>query len=322
MLDTEIKTLGQDERISEPGFWRLPIERHHDQPCDGVSVTSGILRTMELATPADVWAFHKLNPDRYERPETDALRLGRIMAAMIEGGVAEVKKHFLLLSGETPKRPSAAQINAYIKGSASESSRYAVEFWAGVEESGKQIIKPAEWQTILQMAKVLADDPAAAAALGGEPEITMAVFDEETRLWVLSRPDQVQFSGMVSDYKKMSASGHAFGARLVDQRITAHGYDMQMALAADAFEELTQERPDTVGLVCQSDTPPYHVILRDITEEDLRIAGLRNRRALRRFRECLDMGRWPGPGDHVGSYIRPQWQVDQLNREFEMENLS
>jgi len=59
-----IRDLAADQIITEPGLYRMSLERHHSQPSAGVSVTSGILRKMELATPADVWAFHQLNPAR------------------------------------------------------------------------------------------------------------------------------------------------------------------------------------------------------------------------------------------------------------------
>ena len=49
---TEIRTLADDEQITEPGFYAISLDRHHSQPCDGPSVTSGVLRKMELAIVA------------------------------------------------------------------------------------------------------------------------------------------------------------------------------------------------------------------------------------------------------------------------------
>jgi hypothetical protein len=40
--------------------------------------------------------------------------------------------------------------------------------------------------------------------------------------------------------------------------------------------------PSTVGLICQLGAPPYHVILRGIDEEDLRIATWRKRAEIER----------------------------------------
>lgn len=303
-----IRVLRENDKISEPGFYRIPMERHHGQPCDGVSVTSSILRTMELQTPADVWDFHALNPDRWERDDKPAFRQGRAMAALIEGGLDALNEQFIVLPVDKPNRPTAAQIKAYDEGRATDAGMRSVDFWCKIEADPRSILKPDELELILSMGKVLAKDAAACAALAGEPEITMAWYDDETDLWCLSRPDQLSFSGLLSDYKKMATRGSPFNHHLVDRRITDHGYDMQMAFAAEGFQELTREWPSAVGLVCQCDAKPYHVILRPILDEDLEIGVFRNRRARRRFRKCLDTGLWPGPGDDCGAYKRPEWQ--------------
>ncbi len=307
-----IRTLGPDEKITEPGFWQISMDRHHGQPCDGPSVTSGVLRKMELMTPADVWAFHLLNPDRWPSQDRPALRLGRAMAAYVEGGVEAVQAAFLLLPDDKPRRPTDAQIAAYNAGRASDAGRISVEFWRMVEQDPRDPITAEDFATITDMGKVLAADPAAAAVMSGEPEITMAWQDEQTGLWVLSRPDTVSFDGALSDYKKINTQGRPFSHRVVDNRITEHGYDMQMALAAEAFERLTGEWPSSVGIVAQWDQPPHHVILREIVEEDLRLAQFRNRRALNRFAECLASGHWPGPGEDTAAYQRPEWQREML----------
>lgn len=315
----EIREIGPDEKITENGFYRLPMERHHNQPCDGPSVTSSVLRTMELATPADVWAFHALNENRYERPQTDALRMGRAMASFIEGGPEELENHFHVLPKNKPNRPTAAQRAAYLKGAGTEAGIRSIEFWAEVDADPRDIVTETEWELICNMGKVLVNDPAASAALGGEPEITMAWYDEATDLWCLARPDQVDFSGMLSDYKKVSMQGRPMSARICDHRITQHGYHMQMAFACEGFQTLTQEWPDQVGLVFQSDAAPYHVLLRGIDDEALAIGTFQNRRARMRFRECLDSGSWPGPGEHIANYHMPDWlrerMLDEMNTE-------
>ena len=308
----EIRTLEPDALITEPGFYNITLDRHHSQPCDGVSVTSGILRKMELATPADVWAFHQLNPDRWVRPSTDALRLGRAMADYCAGGMDEVAKHFIALPDDKPRRPTSQQIAAYEGGTATATGTASVQFWASVDADPRDPLTDAEKLMIENMGRALILDPAASAVMGGIPEITMAVQDEVTGLWLLARPDTVSFDGSLSDYKKMNTMGRPFNYRLVDNRITEHGYDMQMGFAAGVFEALTREWPTSVGIVAQVDAAPHHVIMREITEEDLRLGQFRNRRAINRFHECLTSGHWPGPGDDIGAYQRPEWQRNML----------
>lgn len=312
----EIVTLGENELIDAPGFYRCSLDVHHSQCTTGVSVTSGILRKMELQTPADVWAFHMLNPNRWPSQDRPALRLGRAMAAFVEGQMEAVSLHFYVLPEDKPRRPTPAQITAYEEGRASAAATESVEFWREVDADPRDKITRAEMALIADMGAVLAADPAAAAVMGGEPELTMAWFDEETQLWCLARPDTINFDGTLTDYKRCSTQGRPFDWRFVDRRITDHGFDQQLAFGAEAMERLGIGWPTAAGIVAQWDQPPHHVILREIQEEDLRFGQFRNRRALRRFRECLDSGFWPGPGQDVGAYQRPEkqreWLLEQM----------
>ena len=308
----DIRVLGPDEKITEPGFYRMPIERHHSQPCDGISVTSGVLRKMVLQTPADVWAFHQLNPKRYVSKETDALLMGRAMASYIEGGLPELTRLFWVLPEDKPSKPTAAQIRAISEGRGTEAGLKSLKFWHEVDKDPREVLGQAQWDLICAMGEVVREDPAAGVALGGIPEVSIAWFDEINDLWCLSRPDQFTFSGMVTDYKKVNTQGRPFNQSICDQRITQHGYDMQMGFACEGFLELTKEMPGEVGLVFQWDEAPYHVILHSIEEQDLRIAMWRNRQARKLFRECYDANHWPGPGEHVMAYRRPAWQTEQL----------
>jgi hypothetical protein len=298
----KIRTLSPDEKISAPGFYAMPLSRHHAQPCDGVSVTSGVLRTMELQTPADVWAFSLLNPNRWEKQETDALRLGVAMALYVEGGPLKVMEGFNIHPEDKPKRPFPSQIKAYDDGRASDAAIASVEYWRKVDADPHEYLTQTEFDMIIAMGAVLERDPAAQAVMQGIPEVTMAWQDERTGIWVLSRPDTINFSGVVTDYKRIAAGAGSFSTRLVDRRIEENGYDMQIALGCEAMERLTGEWPSAAGIIAQSADAPHHVILRSINEEDLRIAQWRNRRALDRFHECLTANRWPGPGDEVGAF--------------------
>lgn len=317
----EIRTLKDGEKITEPGFYAIPLEVHHNQPCDGPSVTSGVLRKMELETPADVWAFSKLNPHRWpDKPLTAALRQGVAMALYCEGGSDAVLSKFKVHPRDKPRRPTEAQIEAYDDDRATEAGKVSVEYWRAVEASPSAYLDQSEYDLVCTMGKVLEHDPAR-MAMEGIPEITMAWKDEITGLWLLSRPDTVSFDGTVSDYKKIAASGQPFNYRLVDRRITSMGYDMQMAFACGVFEKLTGEWPDA-WIIGQSDQAPHHVIPREIAEEDLRIAQFRNNRAIRNFAHCLKTGDWWGPGADVGMYQRPDWQREMLLEEMQTEGVA
>lgn len=319
---TTIRDLADGEKITEPGIYRMSLERHHNQPCDGVSVTSGVLRKMEMETPADVWAYHVLNPDRWGRDETDALRLGAAMAYLVEGGADALLSAFDVHPADKPRRPTPAQIAAYDDGRGTEAGVASVEYWRAVEASPSRWLDQGEFDLLLDMHLVLQADDGARAAMGGVPEVTMAWQDEATGLWCLARPDTVNFDGTVTDYKKVNTQGRPFNWRVVDNRITDGAFDMQLAFAAEGLERLAGGWPTMAAIIAQWDRPPYHIIPREIDDGNLRLGQWRNRRALRRFKACLDSGHWPGPGEDVGAYLRPEWQKEQLMELMKTEGMA
>jgi hypothetical protein len=310
-MTLDIRTLADGELITEPGFYNISLDRHHSQCCDGPSVTSGVLRRMHLESPGDVWSFHPLNPDRCESEDSEALRMGRAMAAYIEGGADEVEKHFYVLPDNKPNRPTRQQLQSIKEGRASSKANQSVAFWREVDKDPRDKISESHWQLIQDMGHGLKADPAATALLGGIPEVTMAWKDPLTDIWCLSRPDQVAFDGFVGDYKKISPQGGAFNKELCYRAIRKHRYDMQMGFAHEAFEVLTGHQPAAVGLVFQCDRPPHFCIPVEIPEEEIAIGRFHNRQSLTRFRECLDSGYWPQPGD-TPAYFR--WSDDERNR--------
>lgn len=316
-MSYEIRTLAPGEKITEPGFYNIDIKVHHSQCCDGVSVTSGVLRRMKLEYPADVWAFHELNPDRWERRETDALRLGRAMAAYIEGGVEEVEANFYVLPSYRPDRPSAKQLHLIKQGRGSTAANASVAFWKEVDSDPRDKITETDFQLIKNMGNALSIDPMASALLGGMPEITMAWKDARTGIWCLSRPDQVSFDGFVGDYKKISTQGAPFDHDICYRAIRKHRYDMQIAFANEGFFQLTGNEPQAVSLLFQSDLPPHFCIPIEIPEEEIAIGKFHNSQSLYRFKECLDAGHWPEPGEQPGYF---HWSDDERNRFLEEMN--
>jgi hypothetical protein len=305
-MSLEIIDLPAGEKITEPGFYRLPLTRHHTQPCEGVSVTSGELRRMHLFGPSKVWTFHDLNPHRFEDDETDALRTGTAMAAYIEGGMEEVNRQFIVLPDDRPRRPTKDQLTALKEDRASATAKRSIAFWGAIDNDPRPILTETELELICAMGAALVKDSAAQAVLGGEPEISMAWQDATTGIWCLARPDNLHFDGTMSDYKKVNTQGRPFTQFMCDARVERYGYDMQLAFGCTGFEQLTGEWPGEAGLIFQEDAPPYDVILLPVLEEDLRIGQFRNRQALDQFKECLDAGSWPGPGENIRPYARSE----------------
>jgi len=316
----QIIDLPPNEKITKNGFYRMPIKVHHGQPCDGPSVTSSVLRNIEAgASPEDIWTYHALNPDALDRPDSDAMRTGRAMAALLEGGRETLEQEFMILREDRPPRPLESQIEAYKRGNPSDNAIHRIAYWSLVDNDPRSHLEQSEFELLVKMAERLANDPAA-VMLQGEPEITMAWYHEELELWVLSRPDQLELSGMVTDYKKMSPGrGKWFNNYMVDRRIEDYEIHMQMSLAWEAMGVLTGHRPMAVGIVAQSDMPPYSVIARDFDKEILEIGQFQNHRAMRIFSEAYYSGNWWGPGQDVGCYNMRKAKFERLIEEMQTE---
>lgn len=320
--DFEIRTLAKGEKITEAGFYNIPMHVHHNQPCESYSVTSSVLRMCEKGTPADVWAHHPDNPDREEGGDSTAMKMGRVMAAFIEDGLAGLNAQCFILPTPKPNKPTDAQMAKYMIGEGTDAGIKSVEYWAKMDADPRDQITQEQFDLIVKMGKVLAKDPAACAALGGMPEITMAWQDERTGIWCLARPDQISFSGMVSDYKKIATRGGYLNGWVIDRRIEEYGYDMQMAFACEGFEQLTGNFPDQVGLIFQWEKAPHHVILREIDEEELAIAKFMNDRSLTRIAECTVSGHWDGPCETVGRFIRNEKSRERLLNEMQIAGVA
>ena len=321
MTPPEIITLGVNDQIDKPGFYRLPLSRHHSQPCVGPSVTSSVLRNIEAgASPEEVYETHALNPEAdHSRPDTVALRLGRAMAALMEGRTA-FNQEFIVLPSGRPDRPLPSQIEAFKRGEPSENGLWRINFWSKIEAGNRTPVEEDEFKILMDMANRLSEDPAS-VMLEGEPEITMAWYDEKTKLWVLSRPDTISFSGSAFDYKRMApGAGQWFTRRLVDSRIDKLEIHMQMALAWEAMEKAGWHRPSEVGIIAQSSTPPYPVIAREIDAEDLEIGRFQCHRAMRIFSESYYSGDWWGPGREIGVFNMNTKKRERLLEDMQTEN--
>lgn len=314
-MSITIHDLGPKEIITEPGFYRLSLDRHHNGPCDGPSVTSSVLRKLEVGSPLHVWAFHYLNPDRYDDADRGALRMGRAMHSWVEGGRQALERDFIVIPSDAPSKPTKAQLASE---KPSPTAIRSISFWEAVSErleaTGRSLISQAEYETIAAMGEALAADPLASAVVGGEPEITMAWKDEETGLWCLSRLDNLTGDGLLSDYKKISTAYRPMTPALCRRRIEDGGYHQQLAFGAEGYFNITGNWPTDCALVFQEDKPPYAAITIAVGGDPLYWGMCANHRSLRLFRQCLDADHWPGPGENPEEFNFRDFQTERMQQ--------
>lgn len=165
------------------------------------------------------------------------------------------------------------------------------------------------------MAEAIRRHPIASALLDpawGEPERSLFWTDEDTGVPRRCRLDWLptgDFSRViVTDYKTCaSAAPDAFAKAAAN-----YGYFMQDPYYLDGVRALGLDDDPAFLFVAQEKEPPYLVNVIQL-DEDARAAGReRNRRAIERFRDCTEAGRWPGYSEDIEQISLPPWALRDL----------
>jgi hypothetical protein len=144
------------------------------------------------------------------------------------------------------------------------------------------------------MAENLAADQLAMAALVGKlTEVSLIWQDEQTGLWLKSRPDTIPDNGPDGgDLKTFAPKGqdlfHAAERAMID-----HGYPQQMGLVKTGMKQLFGIDTKSYVYVFIQSTAPYEVVPIEIDEDTLYWAETLNRKAIDTAAECLASGVWP-----------------------------
>lgn len=291
--------------IGKPGIYsHVPIGVYHGPDlCVGPSVSSSTLRTVFNDCPMAAWVESPLNPNRLIPEEKKHYVLGR-GAHHLGLGEADFQKHFAVEPSTYPDSKTG-QPKPWHNG-----ATFCKEWREHVTEGeGRTILSEKDLQAILGMAGVLPwqkgiedcglanNAVVRAGALSGLVEHTIIAQDEETGLWLKSRPDAIPLhSTEFNDLKTTQSVAYDDLQRtLGDLR-----YDMQAVLASKCLEQAAGFPFSSFAFVFVAKTPPHAVEIVELKHEDLAEAGFDLRAAIRTFARCLETGRWPGPGGTRG----------------------
>lgn len=313
------------EPITEPGIYAgVPMISYHGADlCAGPSISSSGLRTIFADCPMSYWIESPYNPNRREPDENDAFTVGRAA-------------HHLVLGEDSFARYYVAR-PATLNGTAWNSNRTDCKEWLNhCLDQGLTVLTPGQIEMIRGMAGLLPwqrdledsglkNSALAADALGGLVEHTIIARDEETGIFLKSRPDAIPLaSTQFADFKTtQSVHWKALTRTLDDFR-----YDMQAVLASMCLEQAIGHPFTAFAFIFAMKRPPHAVEIVELTDDDLADAKLDVQAAIRTFARCMETGRWPGPGGGRGDarYIsRSKWSRDEaMGRrsilELEMEN--
>lgn len=304
-----VKHIPDGEIITEPGAYRMSLAWYHQQCCDGPSVSSSGLRKIATESPWAFWAASDLNPNRYPpKDESDAFIIGRAAHALILGDEIFADK-FVTVPEDAPARPTKPMIEAMLKGKMSDIARERFDFWEPFDLSAKDkaMVTAEQMQRIAYMSQNLSNSPEAKQALtGGMAEVSMVWRDEQTGVWIKSRPDMIPDNGFDFGDLKLFAPRSKNIKLAVHRAITEYRYDMQMALAVMGAEHVFKTTARECVLIFAESSAPFTVTPARIDADTLYWARCENRKAIDTFSACLTADHWPMPVEGIMDYSLPE----------------
>lgn len=272
------------EKISKPGAYAMHIEDYHSDCCDGPSISSSGLRTLDSESPYVYWSYSYLNPDRFPPEENANFDFGKAA-------------HLLLLGEEGFNEQFVTQPEE-IDGKPWQGNRTVCKLWKDDQRQQRKLILTAkEINNLVGMSKVLAQDPIVQEGLlNGEIERSLIWKDKETGIWLKARPDCMPVDSTLVVDLKSTASAHPLSAR---RSICDYGYHMQLALIGMGIKAITgRETPDDdYVLLFIEKNPPFSINIKPIDPTAIHYGRRQIRSALRKFADCIDKGEWPGYDD-------------------------
>jgi len=272
--------------LTEPGFYQIPAETYHADPCPEPSLSGSIAIPLVHRSPYHAWFKHpRLNP-RFERENSKRMDLGTACHSLL----FEAGKDLVVIEADD-YRSKAAQ--------SERDAAYA--------EGKTPVIRP-QYEIAEQMAGI------ARARLvdrfGGiftDSRKEAVLIWREDHAWCRAMldclgPDLTMFL----DYKTTSAS-----ARPEDAERSL--YDLNYHFKAAFYERgLNVLDPENEGrrrafFFFQETDPPFECSLLSPDEAGMTIARKQMTFAIDTWKDCIRLGQWPGYSRDVHYALMPPW---------------
>ncbi|AHF03419.1 exonuclease VIII [Marichromatium purpuratum 984] len=178
------------------------------------------------------------------------------------------------------------------------------EFQADAEARGLLVVTADQMTRAQAMRDAVIAQPFARALLAdGDPEVTMLW--ERDGVSCKARADWVCGGHQVIVDLKTAADASEQGFR---RAVGQWRYHMQAAHYIDAARATGLGERTFVFIVVESE-PPHGVALYQLGERELHAGGVRIRRAMDAYRECVDTGSWPGYPTEISPIELAPWAL-------------
>lgn len=277
----------QGEKVDRDGLYTMRSDWYHDDCCVDVSVSSTGLRMMTC--PAKFYAFAPFNPDRIERPTSTAFSFGRAA-------------HAVLLEGKLPSREFAVSPHEQF-------TTKAARTWKDrAARIGLDILRPSELRLIADIYQAMARHPVVqAGALQGLVEVAMIWRDQETGIWLKSKPDALPLDDAYVDTKFVVDAS----LRATELSIAKSRYDQQAALVGAGMAHVLKRPMANAALFCVEKSAPHVAELWEFHDSYIAAGHASNRTALKTMRACLDADHWPGHDHDAETIAPPKYLLDR-----------
>jgi hypothetical protein len=275
------------------------------------SLSSSGAKKIIAQSPFHFWFDSPMNPDRPEEADKSHFAIGKAAHDM------------LLLEDRFPEH-----YHMLPEGFAWNKTKAMPEAIAEAEaarDAGLCLIKFDDAETVQRVVEALRANPVAVAALtNGVTEETLAWQDGETGVWLRARPDfrsnTIATGGAMRldvDLKFMAPTHCAPAA--FERAIANFGFHQSAAFYADGLKATHGHAPTNRLHIVVEKEPPYSVSLYELPEEDLARGRFLNRRAIRKFADCLSADKWPAYSDEPSLCGLAGWARKQIDAAFELE---
>jgi exodeoxyribonuclease VIII len=168
------------------------------------------------------------------------------------------------------------------------------------------LLKTDEWDAIHAVRDAIRAHPFASILLApedGEAEVSIAWVDGETGVYCRARPDFLNHAhNVVVDLKTATDASYGVFARACAN----YTYHLQAAFYLDGMAAVKKPH-DKFIFVGAEPEPPFAVACYELDAEDLRVARVRYRQALRTYQQCLASNTWPSYPEQVRTLELPAW---------------
>jgi len=283
-------------------------DTYHTHP----SISASHLKALATTTPRHYWADY-VDPDRPERVETDAMRLGTELHMLtLEPGRFAETYHLDLTPPDAPRRPTAKQLESLGRACPREGTKAreewdriaaAAAWWSDWDAAhpipeGSTALPSDRWLQLQGMADALMRDPLIGEILTSPGVAEEALFWHDPDLGIDCRckPDWLTSDGWVLDLKTtVSANPRRFRWQAWDL-----GYDVQAWFYLRGIERALGIRPKGFLFAAVEKNRPY-VSTPILASEALLERGRgRVELAVAQLLEARRTGVWPGylpPGE-------------------------